>query len=68
MVVDSVETITDGVTDDVTWTVSAFEVTLCGFAQPIDEVICTVTTSLFDQEEFWYVALLDPTLVPFNFH
>ena len=44
------------VTDGVTWLptdiVMEFDVAVVGFAQPIDEVIASVTTSLFDSDEF----------------
>jgi hypothetical protein len=44
------------VTDGVTWfptdIVTEFEVTVTGLAHPIDDVMATVTTSLFDSDEF----------------
>ena len=46
--------LTVGITVPVTVIVIAFDVADAGFAQAMDEVITTVTTSPFANPEFWY--------------
>ena len=60
--------LTDGVAVDPTVIVIALDVAVVGFAQGIEDVITTVTTSLLASAAFWYVKLFVPTLAPFNFH
>jgi hypothetical protein len=60
--------LTEGVTVGLTVTVMAFEVAVAGLAHASVDVITTVTISPFDNALFEYVALLVPTLLPFNFH
>ena len=62
------EILTDGITAGVTDIVIPFDVAVAGLAQASDEVITTVTISLFDNELLEYVLLFVPTLLPFNFH
>ena len=57
-----------GVTDDATVIVIPVDVAVPGLAQPIEEVITTVTTSPIVNALFEYVLLFVPTLFPFNFH
>ena len=68
IVVDDALILTDGATLAVTVTGIAFDVAVAGEAQPRDEVITTVTTSLLARVEDWYVALFVPTLLPLSFH
>ena len=60
--------VTDGVTVDPTIIVIPVDVAVVGFAQPIEEVITTVTTSPLVNALFEYVLLFVPTLFQFNFH
>ena len=60
--------LTDGVTVGFTVMVIALDVAVGCVTQVSDEVITTVTTSLFAKVEFWYVALFIPTFAPFSFH
>lgn len=60
--------LTDGITVVVTVIVIALDVAVGCVTHVSDEVITTVTTSLFARAAFWYVALFVPTLPPFSFH
>ena len=68
MVVADALMLTDGATVAVTVIGIAFDVAVAGDAQPREDVISTLTTSLFARVVDWYVALLVPTLLPFTFH
>ena len=68
MVVAVAEILTAGVTGEVTVIVIALDVAVGCVTQVKEEVITTVTTSLFARAAFWYVALFVPTLPPLSFH
>lgn len=68
MVVDDAETLILTGRFGLTVMVTAFEVAGLLVAQVALDVKIQVTTSLFTNEEFVYVELLVPTLLPFNFH
>ena len=59
---------TVGATVDVTVIVMAFDAADGCVTQVSDDVMITVTTSLFASVAFWYVGLFVPTLAPFNCH
>ena len=60
--------LTDGATAAVTVMVTSLEVAVVGLAHASDDVITQVTLAPLVNAAFWYVLLLAPTLVPFNFH
>jgi hypothetical protein len=68
IVVAVAETETEGVTGEVTVIVTPFEVAVDGLGHVADEVITTVTTSLFTNVALWNVGLFVPALFPFTFH
>ena len=68
MVVADAAMETVGVTLGVTVIVTGFEGAVAGDAFDKEDVITTVTTSLFASDDVWYVALFVPALFPFTFH
>lgn len=60
--------LTAGVTEFVIVMVTSFEVAVEVETQLAFDVMTLLTTSLLAKDAFEYVALLLPTLLPFNFH
>ena len=68
IVVDDALILTDGATLAVTVIGIALDVAVAGEAQPKEDVITNVTTSLLARVVDWNVALLVPALFPLSFH